>query len=304
MVEFNDVNEVIKYYAIKLSEASSTISTNDHNTGTYKNELAGEMIQETFSIKNPLKVLCTYKNHRFYLWWLYGEILSELLNLDPPLMYKYKKELFSQHYKLLEDGRMQYMYGSRWAEFNQFVNVYKKLKSNPNTKRAVISIYTPYDTAPERNDAPCTTMYQFIHRDGVLNMAVFYRSWDFFGGFKTYDFGLSSFILQSFCSWLGMKPGKLCFYVNSLHYYKRDKQLMLDLISELCDDDSGMAKELSIFNNMDITTFYEKLRIIKSIEEAAYNKNFTYANFLLKSLSNELFINMASVFIEKNIKRE
>ena len=71
MVEFNDVNEVIKYYAIKLSEASSTISTNDHNTGTYKNELAGEMIQETFSIKNPLKVLCTYKNHRFYLWWFW-----------------------------------------------------------------------------------------------------------------------------------------------------------------------------------------------------------------------------------------
>ena len=53
-------------------------------------------------------------------------------------------------------------------------------------------------------------------------MTIIYRSWDFFGGMKSYDFALSSFILQSFCSWLGFEPGHLGFYVNSMHFYERD----------------------------------------------------------------------------------
>ena len=127
-LEFDDLNSATKHFANELLKSSSVLSTNDANSDKYKNELGGELIQQFFVIKNPQAVIGTFEHHKPHKWWIYGEILSEMLNLDPPIMYKYKPELFDKHYDLLEDGRMQYTYSSRFTEFNKFVNVYKKLR--------------------------------------------------------------------------------------------------------------------------------------------------------------------------------
>lgn len=293
---FKDLNEAIKYFAEKLYFSKPIESTNKINYESYKNELGGELIQQFFTIENSKAVIGTYENHKPYKWWMYGECLSEILNLDPPIMYKYKPELFNKHYKLLDDGRMQYSYGSRWYEFNQLNNIYNKFKENPNSKRCVIDIFTPYDTAPDRTDCPCTTMYHFIQRDGKLHMSVFMRSWDFFGGFKTYDEALSSFIQQSLCSWLDFEPGNLSFYVNSLHYYNKDKENLEKLLNE----DDRHSEIFEIDKKMDIAEYYKELRLVKLSEEHAYSKNFYEANKIKDSLSLNLFKDMSNTFIEKN----
>lgn len=301
-LKFEDLNETTKYFANKLWKSEKIKSSNIINKNTYKNELGGELLQQFFIIKNPTKILGTWKNHKFYKWWLYGEILSEFLNFEVPVMYKYKPKMFNQHYKLLEDGRMQYSYGNRFMEFNQFVNIYNKLKENPNSKRCVIDIYTPYDTSPNRVDSPCTLMYTLIQRNGKLNMSVFYRSWDFFGGFKTYDVALSSFILQSFCSWLRFKPGNLGIYVNSLHYYNRDKNLLKKLVKEV--NSSNRKSDILVINEkINITNFYNQLRSVKACEEAAYNQNFEKANKIKNLLkSNNIFYDMCNCWMNKNRK--
>jgi thymidylate synthase len=214
-------------------------------------------------------------------------------------MYKYKPEMFAQHYDLLSDGRMQYQYGNRWNEFNQLVNTYNRLKQNPNSKRCVVPIFMPYDTAPDRADTPCTTMYHFLHRDGKLNMSVFMRSWDFFGGAKTYDFALSSFVLQALCSWLNLEPGNLCIYANSLHYYNRDRQQLEALVAEAQHPMSNAA-ELHIPRNIPIDDFYRQLRKVKLIEEHAFARNFCRTNQLKGELSIPLFVDMADTWIRKN----
>lgn len=298
-MEFETINDFTKYYAKALLDSSPIVSTNEANQERYKNELGGELIQQFFTINNPLKVIGTFKKHKCYKWWSYGECISELLNLDPPIMYKYKPEMFGDHYDLLPDGRMQYQYGNRWNEFNQFVNTFNRLKKNPNSKRCVISIFMPYDTAPDRADVPCTTMYQFIHRDGKLNMTVFMRSWDFFGGAKTYDFVLSSFVLQALCSWLNLQPGKLSFYANSLHYYNRDKQLLQELVDEVGSSEIS-SNEFKLGSNLSIQEFYKQLRLVKLIEEYAYSGNIEKSKQLLLNLTNDLFIDMANTWIKKN----
>jgi thymidylate synthase len=298
-MEFKDVNEAVKYYGKLLLDSSPIISENDKNKDGYKNELRGELIQQFFTIKNPTKVISTYQNHKSYKWWMYCEILSEFLNLDPPLMYKYKPEMFSQHYDLLEDGRMQYTYSNRFVEFNQFVNVYKKLKNNPTSKRAVVSIYTPYDTSPDRKDSPCTTMYQFINRNNKLHMIVIMRSWDFFGGFKTYDFALSSFIQQSFCSWLNLELGNLSFYVNSLHYYNRDREMLEYLVNE-SSINFLQSDELKLDEKINIETFYKEIRKVKEFEEAIFNGNIIKAIKLKESLKINLFKDMCETLQKKN----
>ncbi len=297
---YKDINEAAIDLGYKLLKSESIKSTNKTNTN-YKNIIGGELIQQFFTLKNPVAVIGTYKNHKGYKWWGYGEILSEFLNLNPPIMYKYKPELFSQHYDLLDDGRMQYTYSNRFQEFNQFVNIYNKLKDNPNSKRAVIDIYTPYDTAPDRSDVPCTTMYHLLHRDGKLNMSVFMRSWDFFGGFKTYDFMLSSMILQGFSSWLNMKPGNLSFYANSLHYYNRDQESLEKLLDESHCDSAEM--NLGV-DNISIKQFYDELRLVKDVEEASYNQNFDFASQIHSKIQTPLFSEMSKVWINKNGKNK
>lgn len=298
-LEFKDLNEVVAYFAKKLNKSKGVKSTSDINSESYKKLICGELIQQYFVIKEPTKVLSTWNNHKYYKWWMYAEILSEILNLDPPIMYKYKPEMFEQHYNLLDDGRMQYIYGSRWNEFNQLVNIYNKLKKNPNSKRCVIQINMPYDTEPGRHDSPCTCSYHLIHRNGKLNMTVCYRSWDFFGGFKTYDFALSSFILQSFCSWLGMKPGNLAFYVNSLHYYNRDKENMKALITEInmCNK---VSDKLILSKYLNIKNYYIELRNVKLCEEMAYAKNFEKFEEVKDSITCNLFKDMCNVWKIKN----
>ena len=299
--EFQDLNAATKYYSKKLLESSSIETTNPSNVERYKKQLGGEVMQEFFKIKDSTAVIGTYENHKPFRWWMYGEILSEFLNLDPPVQYKYRPELFNQHYDLLEDGRMQYTYSNRLTEFNQFVNIYKKLKENPNSKRAVTAIYTPYDTASDRADSPCTLMQSFLHRNGKLNMTFFMRSWDVFGGFKSYDFAFQSFTLQSLCSWLDMKPGTMGVYTTSLHYYNRDRQNLERLVEE-SSTSSKRSDKLILDGNLKIGEFYNQLRQVKLCEEAAYNDNFTKAYEIRDKLTSNLFKEICDVYMKKNTK--
>lgn len=303
-LEFEDLNGAVKYFAVELNNQQSVVSSNKANEASYKKQIGGELIQQFFKIKNPKKVLCTWNSYKWHEWWMYGEILSELLQYDPPIMYKYRNDLYPQHYELLEDGRMQYTYANRFFEYNQFVNIYRKLKDNPTSKRCVVDIFTPYDTAPDRADAPCTTMYHFICRDNKLNMTVFYRSHDFFGGFKVYDFALSSFILQMMASWLNMEVGELAVYCNSLHFYERDRGVLDELVKEVrvCPDKS--SRELFLDYGYSIEGFWKDLRLVKQIEEYSYAFNFKEAVKQSNLLSSDLFKDIALVYIKKNKKRE
>lgn len=302
-MRFQDLNAATRYFANELVQQGGVDSTNAANKDRYKNSIGGELTQQFFTIEQPTRVVGTHQNHKGHKWWMYGEILSELLNLDPPIMYRYKPELFSKHYDLLADGRMQYEYGNRFVEFNQFVNLHNRLKENPNSKRAVIQIFTPYDTAPDRQDVPCTLGYNFLHRDGKLDMTVFMRSWDFFGGLKTYDPALSSFIQQSLCSWLDFKPGTLSFYANSLHYYNRDREQLEKLVQEAVQNPTLQSSELVLDGNLKIGEFYEQLRKVKESEDAAYHGAFEKAERLKGQLTSNLLIDMSDTFIKRNQKR-
>ena len=147
----------------------------------------------------------------------------------------------------------------------------------------------------------CTLGYQFLHRDGKLNMTVSFRSHDFFGGFKTYDFALASFIQQSFCSWLDMEPGTLGVYENSLHYYNRDREKLEHLVAETKSSNRS-SDRLFVDAHLGIKDFYTDLRKVKSCEEAAYNKNLEDAERFRDEVRPELFKRMCDVYMKKNLK--
>jgi thymidylate synthase len=301
-MEFSDVNKATTYFAKELLDSDGVKSTNAKNTDIpdfqYKKLLGGELSQQFFVLSDCTKVENTCPQQKAYTWWIGGEIMSEFLGINPPMMYDYRPELYNQHYDVQEDGRIQYMYGTRWQEFNQLNSVYQRLRDNPNSKKAVMTIFMPYDNDPARKDSPCTTQYHFLHRNGKLDMTVMMRSWDFFGGWK-YDFKLSSFMQQSLSSWLGMEPGKLAVYATSLHYYARDENLLKSLINEPVRDSLEWRLYQEGERVQSISEFHTSLRTLRNIERASYMggsvNTDSLAPLLLKDFGNS--------FIARNKKR-
>lgn len=108
-------------------------------------------------------------------------------------------------------------YGPRLAP--QWFWAYKKLIADPDTRQAVVSIWTP--TPAGSKDIPCTLSMQFLRRVGQLNCVVTMRSSDAWLGIP-YDFFSFSMLANSFAGELGLVPGWLQINIGSSHLYATD----------------------------------------------------------------------------------
>jgi len=310
MVEkFTDVNDFFKNKSLELIVLNNSIkSNNKNNVGTLKEELI-ELPHQFFEIENPKAIIFNLKNFSTVPFWFVGEIISEFLNINPPIMARYRKDLIENTYKLMNDGTLEYMYGSRWKEFNQIDNVVKKLRENPTSKRCLITTWVPYDTELTRSDVPCNINYMFLPRDGKLDMTATIRSNDIMRGTK-YDYPLASFMQQSIASLSGLELGKLYFLVNSLHVYSKDleelKKASEELfiykkdLPQLLNDNPPISLELP--SNMNEQNYWHDMRHIKKAEEASYNGSFSYCDKHIYDINYPIFRDFARILGVRNAK--
>jgi len=304
-LEFSDGTEALTYFLgklIKLRDSAKVKSKNPVNQDTYKKQIY-ELTHKFFAITDPKKVIFDLKEYKTHGWFLISEILSEMLGKNPPVYANYRDDIFSGSYSVQADGRARYLYGERFLENNSILKTFELLKKNPTSKGAVIQIFQHYDSGEGVTDRPCTTQYQFDQRDGKVNMFVSMRSWDWgpTGGVK-YDLGLSSFILQSIASWLGAEPGKLFFYVKSLHVYEKDIEAMKKVNTALNYPRPGKLSslEFEVDNGMEIGKFYDDTRKLLEIETLSRNKMGNKAQELLQTLNYKIFRDFARVYLLKN----
>lgn len=117
------------------------------------------------------------------------------------------------------------------AETDQLAHVVNLLKSDPGTRRAVITIYDPaIDTQPGK-DIPCNNWVHFVGRNGFLHGHVTIRSNDVFWGWSGINQFEWSALLEIVAGLVGMQVGTLTFSVSSLHLYDRH----FDRAQELAD---------------------------------------------------------------------
>lgn len=134
-----------------------------------------------------------------------------------------------------DDGRtMQGAYGYRWRKFfgfDQIESVIKTLSKDPDSRRAVITMWEPkFDVLGADHgsftrgglaskDIPCNTQIYFKIRDGALRMTVCNRSNDLlWGAYGANAVHMS--ILQSYIAGkLGRRPGTYTQMSDSLHVY-------------------------------------------------------------------------------------
>jgi thymidylate synthase len=111
-------------------------------------------------------------------------------------------------------------YGRRIG--NQLARTYRKLREDPDTRQAVITLWNPVlDNLPNKRDYPCTVAFQFLLRDGQLVLYSTMRSNDAFLGLA-YDAFQFTQLQLTLARALGVPAGPLVHRANSLHLYEKD----------------------------------------------------------------------------------
>lgn len=183
------------------------------------------LFDECFKIINPMDNVITTKIRKFsksyaekeWEWYLSGNPNAEEIS-------KHAK-IWLNH--MDENGNVQSNYGWQWKREEQLSKVLEKLKVNPNSRQAVVSIYDGKEIHNYKYDTPCTTTIQFQIVNKKLNMTVCMRSNDIWFGFCNDQYMFSN-LLNYACAILEIEMGTYTHFAANLHLYNKqiiDKQL-------------------------------------------------------------------------------
>lgn len=152
----------------------------------------------------------------------FAERINPYLN-NPGEAYRIRNDVWSPF--LEPSGRFSYTYNERFRLGDQFTRVIEVLKTNIHTRQAVISIYNPILDAERLGGyqrVPCSMFYQFMVRNGELELFYVMRSCDFFTHFP-YDQLLALRLLEIVgrdC--LGLPRARFTHVITSLHGFRKD----------------------------------------------------------------------------------
>jgi hypothetical protein len=148
------------------------------------------------------------------IWMLAGD-----QNVAFPAKYASQIKQYSDDGVLLNGA-----YGWRWRklfDFDQIEEVVDKFKRDPNTRRAVISMYDPdFDGQYFGKDLPCNTHLYFRNASGRLDMTVCNRSNDLVWGMLGSNIVTFSVLQEYIANSIGMPVGALHQFTNNLHVYE------------------------------------------------------------------------------------
>jgi len=178
------------------------------------------MFNQGFTIENPLDRMITNEARNFnveyaeaeWQWYLSGDPniikLGQIYGKIPPIWERMADS----------DGNVNSNYGYQWERNHQLDYVVAKLKDNPNTRHAAISIYDCKEFKKYRKDTPCTYAVQFTVLNNKLNMSVVMRSNDLWYGFCNDQYCFS--MLQKLVSErTGYEIGTYYHFAHNLHLY-------------------------------------------------------------------------------------
>src|SRR5210317_1913353 len=173
-----------------------------------------------FYMENPSDKIIRSKNRKWnqkyaeaeWQWYLSGDPriskLGELYGSVPPIWEKMADE----------NGEVNSNYGYQWRRCDQIDYVVAKLKDNPETRHAAISIYDAKEWLSYKKDTPCTYAIQFTILNNKLCMSVYMRSNDLWYGFCNDQYQFAS-LQELVAEMLSIKTGSYYHHAHNLHLY-------------------------------------------------------------------------------------
>ncbi len=151
-----------------------------------------------------------------------------------------------------QNGDLGPVYGYQWRNWpapdgrhiDQIAQVVEQIRSNPNSRRIIVSAWNPADlpdetVSPQDNVAagrmalaPCHAFFQFYVSEGKLSCQLYQRSADIFLGvpFNIAGYSLLTLMVAQVC---GLQPGDFVHTFGDAHLYtNHQEQIELQLSRE------------------------------------------------------------------------
>ena len=168
--------------------------------------------QKNINVLNPNRNFNLQYAEAEWQWYLSGDPsidkLGEINGSIPPI---WEKMADSQR-------EVRSNYGWQWERNHQLDKVVSMLKTNPETRQAVISIYDGKEISTYSKDTPCTYAVNFTILDNKLHMAVLMRSNDLWFGFCNDQYCFAS-LQELVAERLSMELGTYYHFAHNLHLY-------------------------------------------------------------------------------------
>jgi thymidylate synthase len=129
-----------------------------------------------------------------------------------------------------ENGNLGPVYGKQWRSWqgcdgkviDQVTDVVHQIKSNPDSRRLIISAWNVADL-PDMALMPCHTLFQFYVADGKLSCQLYQRSADVFLGvpFNIASYALLTMMIAQVCN---LQPGDFVHTFGDAHIYDNHRE--------------------------------------------------------------------------------
>jgi len=124
-------------------------------------------------------------------------------------------------------GELGNVYGKQWRRWetsrgetiDQLANVVDEIRNNPDSRRLIVSSWSPEDVSPSRSALPpCHTLFQFYVSEGKLSCQLYQRSGDTFLGipFNIASYALLTHMVAQTC---GLEVGEFVHTIGDAHIY-------------------------------------------------------------------------------------
>lgn len=213
-------NEIMRQYLDLLRHVMNHGTDRGDRTGTGTRSVFG--YQMRFDLEEGFPVLTTKKLHlrsiiHELLWFLRGDTNIAYLRENGVTIWDEWAD---------ENGDLGPVYGAQWRSWpapdgghiDQIANVVESLKTNPNSRRHIVSAWNPA-LVDEMALPPCHCLFQFYVADGRLSCQLYQRSADIFLGVP---FNIPSYALLTMmmAQVTGLKPGDFVHTLGDAHLYR------------------------------------------------------------------------------------
>ncbi len=158
-----------------------------------------------------------------------------------------------------ESGDLGRVYGAQWrdwrgsngARVDQIDNLIAQIKSNPQSRRLIVSAWNPAEIE-KMALPPCHVLFQFYVQDGELSCQLYQRSADLFLGvpFNIASYSLLTMMVAQVCD---LRLGDFVHTFGDLHLYNNHLEQARAQLSRDCRSLPRMQLNPAIKNIHDFT---------------------------------------------------